>query len=358
MPRNGSDVYSKPSGSTAVSGTTISSATFNTLIDDLVQDANTVRPIIAGGTGATTVDDALSNLGLTDSISVGDLRTETSLNALFVSTSGRVDDGGLDYGITIKSIQPGLAFVDRSSGAGQSLINGNGAGLVFSHDAVSNDGTIGGPSNTDTNPSLSLTGTQQRFFAGGVETAKFDSAGLTVGDVVVSSTGVSLDGSDITTGQISESDVTGLSEVILDISDTSIFDCFEVHFDNLTCSGLEILTSADGSTFDEGASDYVYRIDRATDVSLVSTGNDHIPIGSTINSATAGACGSMRIMSPQLNIQTLLEGDLNGQNLAGTMTRNSFIAKRDSAGAVQAIKVKTGSGMFISGRVFLRGILK
>ncbi|WP_312809482.1 hypothetical protein [Agrobacterium cavarae] len=52
MPRNGSGVYSKPPNSTAMPDTEIRSAMFNSVIDDLVADANNPRPLSAGGTGA------------------------------------------------------------------------------------------------------------------------------------------------------------------------------------------------------------------------------------------------------------------------------------------------------------------
>lgn len=64
MPRNGSGVYSKAAGSTAQTLTTISSTAYNATIDDLVDDANAARPIVAGGTGATTAAGARTNLGL------------------------------------------------------------------------------------------------------------------------------------------------------------------------------------------------------------------------------------------------------------------------------------------------------
>lgn len=63
MPRNGSNIYSKPAGTTAIAATTIESAKYNTVIDDLVTDANTVRPIVAGGTAASTAAGALTSLG-------------------------------------------------------------------------------------------------------------------------------------------------------------------------------------------------------------------------------------------------------------------------------------------------------
>jgi len=55
MSRNGSGIYTKPAGTTAVSGADIESAKYNSTIDDLVEDANIARPIVAGGTGVATI---------------------------------------------------------------------------------------------------------------------------------------------------------------------------------------------------------------------------------------------------------------------------------------------------------------
>ena len=65
MPRSGSGVYTVPPGAVVTTGTTISSSNHNTLVADLETDANTVRPIVAGGTGASTEDAALTNFGAT-----------------------------------------------------------------------------------------------------------------------------------------------------------------------------------------------------------------------------------------------------------------------------------------------------
>jgi len=65
MPRSGAGVYTAPPGSTATTITTITSASYNALIADLVTDANTPRPISAGGTGASSADSALTALGAT-----------------------------------------------------------------------------------------------------------------------------------------------------------------------------------------------------------------------------------------------------------------------------------------------------
>jgi hypothetical protein len=64
MPRDGSGNFTLASNTQAVSGDPISSTKFNTLVQDLEADANTDRPIVAGGTGASTALAARENLGL------------------------------------------------------------------------------------------------------------------------------------------------------------------------------------------------------------------------------------------------------------------------------------------------------
>lgn len=63
MPRNGSGVFSLPAGTAAVPNTTIKSADYNSALNDLAADMNTPRPIVAGGTGASTAGAALAALG-------------------------------------------------------------------------------------------------------------------------------------------------------------------------------------------------------------------------------------------------------------------------------------------------------
>jgi hypothetical protein len=63
MPRNGSNVYSLPAGTLAVTQTVIESDAYNTFLADLVTDLNTARAVSVGGTGATTAGQALINLG-------------------------------------------------------------------------------------------------------------------------------------------------------------------------------------------------------------------------------------------------------------------------------------------------------
>lgn len=63
MPRDGSDIYHIPPGTEGVPDSTIESDKYNAFIHDVETDLNAPRPIVAGGTGANSADDALGELG-------------------------------------------------------------------------------------------------------------------------------------------------------------------------------------------------------------------------------------------------------------------------------------------------------
>lgn len=66
MPRNGSGIFSLVAGYLASDGATATAAQHNEPLEDIRDDLNAARPIVAGGTGATTAADARSNLGISD----------------------------------------------------------------------------------------------------------------------------------------------------------------------------------------------------------------------------------------------------------------------------------------------------
>lgn len=68
MPRDGSGVYTKPAGTTAVANTVIESAKYNSVIDDIASDLNAARPIVAGGTGGTSVATAQTALSVDNKV--------------------------------------------------------------------------------------------------------------------------------------------------------------------------------------------------------------------------------------------------------------------------------------------------
>jgi len=61
MPRDGSNIYNLPFPP-VTTGTSISSGVYNGFTNDVALDLNTPRPIVAGGTGATSADAALAAL--------------------------------------------------------------------------------------------------------------------------------------------------------------------------------------------------------------------------------------------------------------------------------------------------------
>jgi hypothetical protein len=65
MSRNGSGVYSLPAGSTVTNGDTSDATDLNSPLADLEADMNIPRPMVAGGTGASSAAAALVNFGLT-----------------------------------------------------------------------------------------------------------------------------------------------------------------------------------------------------------------------------------------------------------------------------------------------------
>ena len=70
MPRNGSGVFSAPAGTTATPNTPIESAKYNAFVADLTNDLNLARPIVAGGTGATTKSGAQQALELEPGVDI------------------------------------------------------------------------------------------------------------------------------------------------------------------------------------------------------------------------------------------------------------------------------------------------
>lgn len=70
MPRDGSNIYHYPAGIEGIPDQVIESADYNSFLTDVEQDLNTPRPILAGGTGATSADAARAALSAEKAIQV------------------------------------------------------------------------------------------------------------------------------------------------------------------------------------------------------------------------------------------------------------------------------------------------
>jgi hypothetical protein len=133
MPRDGSGVYSTPAGTHGTPNTTILSAAYNNNVDDVAVDLNTPRPIVAGGTGATTPAGAVTALGAV--AKAGDTMTGSLVvnGALAVGSGVQVTSLGAD--ITGKVWHRGNAAGDYGSiftapGYGLQVRAGTGSGDV------------------------------------------------------------------------------------------------------------------------------------------------------------------------------------------------------------------------------------
>ncbi len=132
MARDGSNIYSPPAGTTATPGTTIESSKHNAWVADITADLNLARPIVAGGTGASTAGQALINLGLTATAAEintldGITATTAELNVLdgIPGTLTATEIGYLD-GVT-SAIQTQL---DAKQASGATLASLEGLSLV------------------------------------------------------------------------------------------------------------------------------------------------------------------------------------------------------------------------------------
>jgi len=91
-PRDGSGVYHTPAGTDGVPDTTISSSAYNANVHDVETDLNTARPIVAGGTGATSADAALNSLSAEKAKQVvTDFNTMTWISGSFYAGIGQAN---------------------------------------------------------------------------------------------------------------------------------------------------------------------------------------------------------------------------------------------------------------------------
>lgn len=103
MPRSGPGTYSLPATYEAISGETIEAQQHNDPLEDLEQDANAARPIIAGGTGATTAVGANDKLNTTSSniasATTTNLATATGVVVNITGTTTITGFGTCDSGV-------------------------------------------------------------------------------------------------------------------------------------------------------------------------------------------------------------------------------------------------------------------
>ncbi|TIX72444.1 MAG: hypothetical protein E5V30_06010, partial [Mesorhizobium sp.] len=120
MPRAGG-VYSAPPGTKGTPNTTIESAKYNALVDDLVADANAARPVTAGGSGSSTAVGAADNFNAAGA----DMASAATVN--LANTTGTL--------VNITGTVTITALGTLAAGAERDLVFA--ASLTFTHNATS-----------------------------------------------------------------------------------------------------------------------------------------------------------------------------------------------------------------------------
>ncbi len=128
MSRNGSGVYSLPAGSTVSNGDTSDASDVNVPLADLETDMNTPRPVVAGGTGASTAADARTNLGLAIGTNVQAYDAGlTSIAGLTTAADRMIYTTASDVYAVATLTAAGRAILDDADAAAQRTTLGLGA---------------------------------------------------------------------------------------------------------------------------------------------------------------------------------------------------------------------------------------
>lgn len=144
MSRNGSGVYSLPPGSTITNGDTSDATDLNTPLADLATDANTARPIVAGGTGATSASAARTALGVAIGSDVQAYDAAlTSIADLGTSADKGVYFTGADTAAEFDLTAAGRALLDDADASAQRTTLGLGtAATRAAEDTLTNGSNL------------------------------------------------------------------------------------------------------------------------------------------------------------------------------------------------------------------------
>lgn len=138
MSRNGSGVYSLPAGYLATDGQTIEVSQHNPPLEDLADDANAARPVVAGGTGATSDSAARDNLEIDAKV----LSKSADYTALIPDRSTLIKSTAtLTLSLTAAATLGDGWFVDVLADTGTMTIDPSGAELIDG--AATMDVTVG-----------------------------------------------------------------------------------------------------------------------------------------------------------------------------------------------------------------------
>lgn len=328
MSRNGSGVYSLPAAYEVANGDTILPAQHNTPLEDLEADMNTARPVVAGGTGATTESEARDNLEIDNKVlsksanytlSTGDrskLIRGTSSMTLSLPTAATAGDGFIFYvmgdGAAVTIDPDGSETID---GASTLSVNDEEFVTVFCDGSAWYAKTYGGIAPTFSGLTISAGAPTLNFVDGGGDPAGIIQYGGT-DELFVSS------------GYVGITNELRITDKIAHIFDTDTTIRFP---------------SADTFTVETGGSEAL-RVNSSQQVGIGTTSPDgtahiHTASAGTVTASTAAddlvvessGNGGISILTPDANVGIVgfgsPSGNLNGRiQYANTAHTMSFYA--------------------------------
>lgn len=242
MARNGSGVYSLPAGSTVTNGDTSDATDINTPLADIETDLNTARPIVAGGTGATSASAARTNLGLAIGTDVqaysADLATYAS-NPLTAAELGELQNIGTT---TIDATQWG--YLGAITAAGAALIDDASASAQRTTLGLGTVATL--DVGTSANNVVQLNGSAELPAVSGANLTNV--AAATLGTLQATTSGTAIDFTSIPSGtkwitiNFNQVSLDGADNILVQIGDSGGIETTGY------VSGLAIGTSANSST--------------------------------------------------------------------------------------------------------------
>lgn len=361
MPRDGSNVYSKPAGTTAVANTTIESAKYNEVIDDLVVDANTPRAISVGGTGSSNAAAARTALGLEIGTDVQAQSARLADVAGLTPTDGNVIVGD------------GANFVAESGATARASLGLQIGVDVQAYDAntVTTTATQTLTNKTLTSPAITGGVSGDIYYDNGSNLVRL--AKGTDGQVLSLASGVPAWADAAGGGKNFITKKTASNSASLDFTefDATKYDYYTFVFYHIIPSSdsveLSGRTSTDGgSTWDQTANDY--KIAHGTSPSNASDGTSMqsagqsetatlFPIATNVGSAASeyGFSGKLTVYEPDATAYTYIEGSGVHTDQTGAFGRSSFAVSRITTSEVNAIQFFFDSGNIESGSISMYG---
>lgn len=344
MSRNGSGVYSLPGGSTVTNGDTSDASDLNVPLADIEADLNVARPVVAGGTGATSASAALVNLGLT--------ATAAEINVLDGITS-TVAELNVLAGIPGTLTATELGYVDGVTSAIQTQLNAkqaSGATLTSLEGLALVQGDTLYATAADTLARLPK-GTAAQVLA--------MNAGATAPEWA-SASGRTL---------LASKTAAASSNLSFTEFNNAVYRYYEFVFEAIKPAtdavSLRVRFSTDGgATYDAGGTDYDYAYVGRSAGGTALAGDSAAAGAIELSDATVGNAGGDQGVSGKITVyhagtaslRTRIGGQLSFDNTSGHCNLINVEGLRDANQDTDAMRFLFSSGDITSGTIRMYGI--